>query len=467
MEVAAAGGTIPAEAKPDAVNTVSVAMRSISRRSFLQAAATPTLLPQKPPPPNILILVADDLGLDVGCYGNPAVQTPNLDRLAAEGVRFSHAFVTSPQCSPSRSSMFTGRYPHANGCSRLHAPLPARETSVVELLRARGYYTGAFRKHHLGPGFQRRFDFYGDARQPWSAFFGRLPRHQPFFLWVGFTDPHRPYQKGAFSPPHDPARVLVPKSLPDTPTVREDLALYYDEIGRMDNECGDVLGELERRGLGENTLVFFTSDNGMPFPRAKCSLYDSGTRVPLLARWPGKIRPGVSADLISLVDLAPTILDAASWGPGSIAEGVAPAFQARSFLPGLLGRSQQKNPYIFTERNWHDNLDLIRSVRSERYKLIQNYLPERPYRPSLDLENSPTWRSYLEEAKQGRLPQKLRGLLAPKRPEVELYDLKNDPDELDNLAADPAHAKIVQQLQQKLGAWMQETNDFLPPPIGA
>ena len=432
-------------------------MHGLSRRSFVQAGAAASLLPQAQPAPNVLILIADDMDPDLGCYGHPAIHTPNLDRLAAAGVRFSQAFVTSPQCSPSRSSMFTGRYPHANGCSRLHAPLPVRESSLVELLGGRGYYTGAFRKHHLGSQFQGRFDFYGDARQPWNAFFDRVRRRRPFFLWVGFTDPHRPYQKGAFSPAHEPARVVVPKYLPDTPAVREDLALYYDEIARMDKECGDLLGELEKRGLAENTLVFFTADNGKPFPRAKCSLYDPGTRVPLLVRWPGKIQPGVDPDLISLIDLAPTILEAASLPAPS-------TFQSRSFLPALLGRSQQRSRYVFAERNWHDNLDLIRSVRSERYKLIQNYRPELPYRPSLDLENSPTWSSYLEEAGQGRLPQKLRALLEPKRPEVELYDLKNDPDELENLAEQPAHRMLVEELQQALSAWMHETNDFLPPP---
>ncbi len=443
-------------------------MSTTSRRDFLKAGAAAFAwqgqrrAEQPTTRPNILILIADDLGTDLGCYGNPAVRTPNLDRLSTESLRFSHAFVTSPQCSPSRSSMFTGRYPHANGCSRLHAPLPARETSIVELLRGGGYYTGAFRKHHLGPEFQKRLDFYGDARTPWTAFFDRVPRNSPFFLWAGFTDPHRPYQKGAFTPPHDPAQVVVPKYLPDTPIVREDIALYYDETARMDKESGDVLAELDRRGMARNTLVFFTSDNGMPFPRAKCTLYDSGTRVPLMARWPGKIQPGVRDDLITLVDLAPTVLEAASVRPEK-----APEFQSRSFLPALLGQPYPQREFIFTERNWHDHLDLIRAVRTERYRLIQNYRPEVAYRPSRDLENSPTWASYLEEAKHGRLPEKLRGLLAPRRPEVELYDLKNDPDEMQNLAGDPARAGLIEELQQKLSVWMQETNDFLAPPIGA
>ncbi len=432
-------------------------MKNLSRRDFLAAGAAAPLAAQAQAPPNVLVLVADDMNPDLGCYGDAMKATPNLDRLAAGGLRFAQAHVTSPQCSPSRSSMFTGRWPHANGCSRLHAPLPQHEISIVELLRERGYFTGAFRKHHLGPGFQKRLDYYGDARQPWNAFFDRLPAVRPFFLWVGFTDPHRRYSKGAISPAADPARVPVPRHLPDTRVVREDLALYYEEISRMDRESGEVLAEIDRRGLAANTLVFFVGDNGKPFPRAKCTLYDAGTRVPLIANWPGRIQAGAKSELISLIDLAPTILEAAGVPPPA-------TFQSRSFLPLLLGRDWTKNEAIFTERNWHDNLDLIRAVRTSRYKLIRNFRPEVPYRPSLDLENSPSWVSYLEEHKAGRLPQRLRQIFAPARSEVELYDLANDPDELENVAALSSNAAVLRDLQQRLASWMEATNDFLPPP---
>jgi len=322
-----------------------------------------------------------------------------------------------------------------------------------------GYATGVCRKLHLGEEVERRLDYYGGPREPFAAFFDRLPRGKPFFLQIGFTDPHRPYQKGAVTPPHDPARVRVPAFLPDSAEVREDLALYYDEIARMDGEAGQVLDLLEKRGLTGNTMVVFTADNGMPFPRAKCSLYDPGIGVPLIVRWPGRVKPGtISEELVSLIDLPETFLDAAG-------AAIPPAMRGRSLLSLLVGRGGAPREAIFAERNWHDNLDLIRGVRTPHYKLIQNYRPELPYRPSLDLERSPSWKSYLELSRGGKLSPAHRQLLEPRRPEVELYDLDKDPDEFRNLAGDAAHAGTVKKLQGTLSQWMHETNDFLPPPI--
>jgi arylsulfatase A-like enzyme len=160
------------------------------------------------------------------------VTSPNLDRLAAEGARFSNCFVASPQCSPNRSAIVTGRTPHTTSTSRLHTPLPDWEPTFLEPLKSRGYFTGAYRKVHQGAAFDKRWDFYGAARQPFSTFFEKLPQGRPFFLHVGFTEPHRPYRRGVFTPPHDSARVRVPEFLPDLPEVREDLAMYYDFIPR-------------------------------------------------------------------------------------------------------------------------------------------------------------------------------------------------------------------------------------------
>lgn len=418
--------------------------------------------------PNILFLISDDHSAEsLGCYGNPQVRTPHLDRLAAEGMRFANAFVTSPQCSPSRSSLITGQYAHTIGTARLHTPLRPPHQHVVGLLKAAGYFTGVYRKHHLGDDFQKELDFYAD-KESFTAFFARRPKDKPFFLQIGFRDPHRPYKPGAVTPPHNPAQVRVPAFLPDTPETRSEIALYYDAIARMDGEVGELLGLLREHGVAENTLVVFTADNGMPFTGAKGSLYDAGLRVPLIARWPGRIKAGQTSDaLISLVDLAPTWLQAAAV---SVPATVAGLMQGRSFLNLLLGGSYQERTAIYAERNWHDVLDLVRCVRTPQYKLIQNYRSEVAYEPqgAIGAVKSPAWDALVNLHQTGKLSAALarRYFQAP-RPAIEFYDLKNDPDELNNLAADPAQAAAVRQLQELLSRWMQETNDFLPPPFGA
>lgn len=426
-------------------------------RAGLAAAAAPAVVRARPQLPSFLFLISDDHSrADLGCYGNP-VATPHLDRLAAEGLRFNNCFVSSPQCSPNRSSIFTGCAPHTTGTSRLHTPMPPWEPSFLEPLRERGYFTGAFRKVHQGESFNKRLDYYGDAKASFEEFFDRLPAGRPFWLQFGSTDPHRPYQPGACSPPHDPRQLRVPAFLPDTPEIREDLALYYDEIARFDEECGRLLRILDERGRAEDTLVIMTGDNGMPFPRAKGTCYDPGLQVPLLARWRGRIRPGqASDDLIAHVDLPATWLDAAGVAKPS-------KMQGRSFLPLLEGRPYQKREAVFSERNWHDNFDPIRSVRTDRYKLIFNAAPHFPYRPAWDLENSPTWASIQREARRGRLTRRHLQLLDPSRPVIELYDLDRDPGEFHNLAGDPEHEAILNDLMRRLSDWMHDTYDYLPP----
>ena len=411
-------------------------------------------------PPNFLFLVSDDQSApDVGCYGNPTIHTPHLDRLALEGMRFTNAFVTSPQCSPSRSSILTGRSAHATGTARLHSPLRSHYLTILEHLKKAGYFVGAYKKVHLGKQFWKRWDFVGGAK-PLAAFFEERPKDRSFYLHIGFHDPHRPYLPAGLSPSHDPKTVVVPDFLPDTPAIRKDLAHYYGEIGRMDGNVGKILALLEEHGLAENTLVIFVSDNGMPFPGAKGTLYDPGIQVPFIARWPGTIKPGrVSSDLVSLIDLPPTWLDAAGIPIPEIMEG-------SSLLKLLRGEEYRPREAIFAERNWHDNLDLIRAVRTRRFKLIQNYRPELPYRPVRDLKRSPSWNSILEVREEGKLSARFeQRFFAQPRPEVELYDLERDPGETKNLAGDPAMADTVHRLQEMLSRWMSNTNDFLPPPL--
>ncbi len=441
----------------------------MNRRSFLaaNALASTASLPLRsqttstlatPRPPNIVFLLSDDHSVpDLGCYGNPHVRTPHLDRLAAEGMRFNHCYVASPQCSPNRSALFSGCTPHTIGTSRLHAPMPPWETTVIDLLKRQGYYTAAFRKHHQGAHFQNRLDFYGDAATPFQAFTDSLPAGAPFFLQFGSTDPHRPYRPGAVNPPHHPDNVLVPPYLPDTPQVRADLALYYDFISRFDQECGELLDLLRSQGLLDNTLVLMTGDNGLPFPRAKGTLYDPGIRVPTIAWWPGKIAPGVVTDeLIAHVDFAPTWLDCAGIP-------TPPKMQGRSCLGLLTGGAYTPREAIFSERNWHDTFDPQRCVRTRRFKLIFNADANTGYRPAWDIEDSPSWTSIQRMGRQGGLTVVQSQLLEPSRPALEFYDLETDPNEFENVINRPDLRQEALRHRQLLSNWMHETFDYLPP----
>lgn len=417
------------------------------------------------PPPNIVVLIADDLSrFSLGCYGDPHVRTPTIDRLAAEGIRFQRAYATAPQCSPSRSSLFTGRTPHATGTSRLHAPLPREVPTILEPMRERGYFTGVFRKHHLGNDFARRFDLVGGNEMPTAEFFRQAPPDRPFFLWVGFNDPHRDlytnydHIRGEVIPPHDPAKVTVPPFLPDTPAVRADLALHYDAIHRLDRDCNEVLNQLEATGRARDTMVIFLSDHGMPYPRAKATLYEAGINVPLIVRWPGKIAPGIeTSELVSSVDLPATWLDLADQPP-------LPSMEGRSLLSLLTGRPHPSRQYVYAERNWHDTWEPTRAIVSKQYALICNCRPEVSYRGSLDHVSAPVWNILEAEQAAGRLPPALAEMFHSPRPPIELYDLVRDPHELINLANDPAHASIGDSLLLELDRWMRATNDFLPPP---
>jgi arylsulfatase A-like enzyme len=439
---------------------------NLSRRALLQTSAAAPAAKQASRGssrlPNFVFLISDDHSWpDLGCYGNSALRTPNLDRLASEGMRFDNCFVASPQCSPNRSAILTGCTPHTTSTSRLHTPMPPWEPTFLEPLKQIGYFTGAFRKVHQGSAFDRRWDFYAPKSEPFEQFFDALAPDRPFFLHVGFHEPHRPYHPGTFSPPHDPAAVRRPAFLPDTPAVRQDLAHYADAIAHMDAECGQIFDLLRRRSLAENTLVVFTGDNGMPFPRAKGSLYDPGLRVPLLARWPGRIPAGsICKFLISHVDLAPTWLEAAGLPKPD-------KMQGRSFLPLLLGRTFEPRQAVFSERNWHNHFDPQRSVRTSRYKLIFNAAPHFPYRPASDLEASPTWQEMVRLARQGKLSPPLMRMFDPARPLLELYDLESDPDEFHNLATSPQHATVLADLSRLLSDWMHDTYDFLPPALSS
>lgn len=408
--------------------------------------------------PNIIFLFSDDhTRFNLGCYGDRGINTPNLDTMAKDGIIFNRAYVASPQCSPSRAAILTGRYPHTVGASRLHANALPEFIDIVRLFKNGGYYTGAYRKVHQDI-IQNNFDFYGNDLEPLRTFFNRRPKNKPFFLWFGSRDPHRPYGPNAFTPAHRPEEVTVPEFLPDTPKVRQDLAYYYDEIARFDKDCGIILELLGEYNLTGNTMVVMSGDNGMPFPRAKGTLYEAGVNVPLIIRWPGVIKGGsISNELVSLIDLPATWLDIAGIS-------VPQEFEGISLAPYLKNEMQYvPREYVFFERNWHDDWVPQRGCVTDKYKMIINYRPEVPYLPSLDLYESDSFIEIMRLGDAGGLDGNLRWYLNTTTPILELYDIDSDRGEWNNLAENPNYKDIRDKLVEEISKWMFDTTDFLPP----
>jgi arylsulfatase A-like enzyme len=461
-------------------------MSNFTRKNFLKTLGTsiaaPAILPKlnseqsiSSDAPNVLLMLTDDSSpLSYRAYGNEESQTPHLDQFAKEGMRFDRGYCTSPQCSPARASVLTGRVPHDVEGSRLHQAVPARMTNLIKVLNKYGYHTGAFGKTHQS-NIQKDFKYYADYDRftdtnggTFNKFFDKRPDGKPFFLWFGSWNPHRPYhpQKRMNKYHHkvDPDKVEVPYFLPDTPKVRQDLAYYYEELYMFDKNCGKLLSILDNRNLAENTIVIQTSDHGMPFPRAKATLYEPGIRIPFVVRWPDVVSAGTASDaLVSSMDIGATVLEAA----GIPKPGV---MQSRSFLPVLTGEKDHVRDYIYAERDWHDNWDPMRCIVGRRYKLIQRYRPEFPFTPALDIQDSLSSKSILKMEKQGKLTGHMKWYkyYQKQRPEMAFYDLKNDPHEWNNLTDGPHRKKHekerVYEYQVRLSRWMSHTNDFLPPP---
>lgn len=404
--------------------------------------------------PNIVVFVADDAGArHFGCYGNRSIRTPNIDRLSSHGVTADTAMLTIPQCSPSRISILTGIYPHATGAEDLHMPMPERHTTVAGHLGNAGYFTGHMQKAHEGPHSDRQFHWYDAGLERLPAFLDAAGE-RPFFLWVGFDDPHRPYQDDTVAVTHDPERVEVPPYMMDTLETRRDIARYYDEIGRMDEVIGRMRAELERRGLDEDTLVIFLSDNGAPFPREKGSVYDSGVRTPLIFHWPGVVPAGIRHDgLISVIDLAPTLLTIAG-------VDVPQDMQGEEISAGLTDPSLWRREAAFSERNWHDCDEHIRSVRTPRYRLIHNAYIELPFCSPADVSSSPSWQALYAGKKNNLLTEVQAALFESPRPEIEFYDLEEDPWELQNLAEQSEYHETIARHFEMLQQWRITTGDF-------
>lgn len=441
--------------------------------------------------PNILVVLSDDHSAPhVGCYGNADVKTPNLDRFASEGMRCDRAYVTCPQCVPSRASIFTGRSPIDIGMTRFSAPLPREIKTYPEALRAAGWFTGvAGRTYHMDGAttspesravfekyklatFAERLDYVktagnnAEALAQFREFLDRRPRDKPFFLQLCSSDPHRPLTTCG-PEKHDPARIQLPAHYPDTRQVREDFARYYDEISHFDVFFGEVLAELDRRGMAENTLVAFMGDNGCSQFRGKGTLYELGIHVPLLMRWPGRIKAGSSTEeLISAEDLAPTLLEAAG-------VPVPREMTGKSMIKLLGGEAFEGRKYVFAERGAHGSglpqhsaaFDLGRVVVTRTHKLIYNVTWQMPYHP-VDFAGDAFWKELEQRHQDGKLDRRMEQLyFSPTRPMFELFDLETDPSEFHNLAGTREAAAVEKELKAALQEWMILQRDFVPLPV--
>ena len=410
--------------------------------------------------PNILWLIAEDAGPDFGCYGNAAVRTPNIDRLARESRLYRNAFSTSSVCSTSRSAFMTGVFQTRLGASnhRSHRtaahPRPAGVKVLPERLREAGYFTGNIRELPPELGFKGTgktdWNFFQTGQEFETADWRELKARAPFYAQINVSDAHRLYRRAERNPA-DPAAVTLPPYLADDPVIRDDWAAYLDSLAALDAKVGAVLELLQREGLAENTVVFFFADNGREDFRGKYYSYEQGFRVPLLVRWPALLPPGSASDeLVSLLDVHATTLALA----GVRAEGLDgwPIFS-----PGAKSRD-----FVFTARDRIDDTpDRVRTVRDARFKYIRNFEPERPYlqRMAYAEVSNPTYNRMRRLHTEGKLNADQRKFMAAQRPPEELYDLQADPFELNNLAGDARHRATRDRLRAVLAAWLKDTRD--------
>lgn len=433
-------------------------LRTTPFLTFLCLACTASFAAERP---NFIIFIADDMAWnDCGAYGNANVRTPNIDTLARDGMRFDRAYLTCSSCSPSRSSIMTGRYPHSTGAGELHLPLPETQTMMTKSLMDDGYWTAAVGKWHLGDAVADQVTYRKGSppqkmAEAWVTALRERPRDKPFFLWAAHSDPHRGYKPGAVDPPHTKDDAIVPPFFPDNDEVRSDLALYYDEVSRFDQHIGITLRELEKQGVADNTFVLVMSDNGRPFPYCKTMVHVPGVRTPFIIRWPaGGVKPNTTTNsVVSSLDIAPTVLTLANLKP-------LDSFQGQSFHQLLKSPDAVSREFAVAEHNWHDYMAFERAVHTSDYCYVRNWLPDTPGTPPADAVNSPTYKSMKKLRAAGSLsPSMEANCFATPRPTEFLYDVKADPHCMNNLAGDSAYAPKLDDLRSKLNTWQSETND--------
>lgn len=426
--------------------------------------------------PNILFLIGDNWLYDhAGANGDPVVKTPVFDRISREGARFTKAFCPVPSCSPTRSCLLTGRAAHQlEDAASLWSAFPGKFRVFTDALSDSGYDVG-FTGKGWSPG---NFKDFGRTENPagkefasFSSFMANQAREKPFFFWFGSTHTalHQ-WKKGDFKAHGiDPGKVRVPACLPEAPEVRDEIADYLGCVEMMDAAFGEAVALLEEKGLLENTVVIYTSDNGWQMPRGLANCYDTGCHVPMAVRWPGNVQPGRVVDsFVSLTDLAPTFLEMAGLKPWLEMTG-------SSFVDLLEGKpSAVARDHVFLERERHANVRRgnlsypIRAIRTADHLYIRNLRPDRwpAGDPEVyfavgdygDIDGSRT-KQFMLDHKGEPAMKRLFALSFEKRPAEELYDLRNDPAQLHNVAAQPGFKEMMAELRARLDAWMQETND--------
>ncbi|NJN05230.1 MAG: sulfatase [Rhodobacteraceae bacterium] len=410
--------------------------------------------------PTIFVFLSDDHGkLDSTPYGATDVRTPNMQRLADAGMTFTHAFVASPACAPSRAALLTGLMPARNGAENNHTYKRAEIVSLPEVLRKLGYETAALGKVAHGPADVKRHGFDVTDTRHDAAFVGKFLQERdsskPLCLFIGTHEPHVPWPdlEG-----YDPAMVKLPPTFVDTPETREFRARYYTDVTKADTRLGEVLDLAKKHLDPANTLILYTSDHGGQWPFGKWNLYDAGTCVPLIAAWPGVIQPGTRSDaMIQWTDLLPTLIEACGGKvPGAI--------DGRSFLPTLRDEKTAHRDVIFTTHSGDGRMNVypVRSIRTPDWKLIANLHPEFAHTTHIDKalakDGGRYWLSWFERAKSDPAAVAIVRRYH-ERPAVELYDMRADPHEQRNLASDPAQAARVKELRARLEAWMKQQGD--------
>lgn len=411
--------------------------------------------PAAPIRPNFVVIIADDLGAtDVGAFGHPVVKTPNIDRLAQHGIRFDNAFLTTSSCTASRASIRLGRYPHNTGAENLDDVVPGDQRLGSSYLRAAGYYTASVGKWHAGEEVAsqlvRRVTQHGESgAENWVTELRNRPRDQPFYFWLASLDPHLPYAPLQPDGPYKPEDVVLSPLFYDSPGARQNLAQYYTEISRLDSNVGLVVDELQAQGVLDNTYIIFLTDNGAPMPRAKTTLYDAGIRMPLIIRTPGVAKAAWSEAMVSSIDITPTLLTLAG-------VPVPDTMQGRDFSALLAQPQQEHRDVIFAEQHDHGFSINKRAVRSKHYLYIRN-IGENKH--SCLLEMQPMAKEMFQAFREKKLTREQSLCFVRKRQEEELYDVRKDRYQVNNLAADPAYAGIRQQMRGLLDAQAKATND--------
>lgn len=439
---------------------------NMNRRQFLSTAAAPAIIRARAGAandrPNVLWILGDDLGCELGCYGYRGVHTPNMDRLAAEGARFTQFHTTAPVCSASRSGFNLGMYQIATGTHnhRSHRTdgyrLPASARLITDRFREQGYFTANVLDIAPGVRGTGKTDFNFTAPKPFDGtHWNQRKSAQPFYAQINFQAPHKgPAFVAARKQKNliDPAKVVLPPYYPDHPTVRDEMANYLDAVQMLDMQVGVVIDQLRKDNLLDNTVIFFFGDNGRCLLRGKQWLYDYGTHVPLMVRWPGVVKPGTVRE-------APCValdMNASSLFAAGIS--VRQEYHGRP----LFGPAAKARDHVFTARDRCDmTVDRIRAVRDRRYKYIRNFMPDRPYSQYNEYIQTqyPTLGVMKELHAAGKLNATQELWMAPRKPDVEFYDTQSDPFEVKNLAASSTHRKLVTDFGKRLDGWLKEMDD--------